>query len=67
MSVSEWFSDDELLSQLMMFFDIEEMENIDFKECLGLISEIDEDTREIRFKNRVFRFSMTSCNVIEVD
>ena len=45
--ISEWFSDEELISQLQMFFDV--TENIDFQALLGQIQVVDEDTRHIDF------------------
>lgn len=64
MSVSDWFSDEELISQLGMFFDVEE--DIDYQSLLGQIIEVDEDVREIKVKGRLFRFSMEFCDVEEV-
>jgi len=62
--ISEWFSDEELISQLQMFFDV--TENIDFQALLGQIQVVDEDTRQIKVKGRVFQFDMEFCDVEEV-
>ena len=65
--ISEWFSDDELISQLRMFFTEEEREVIDFKALLGQVRMVDEETGEISVLNRVFRFDMEVCDVEEVE
>ena len=62
--ISEWFSDEELISQLQMFFDV--TENIDFQALLGQIQVVDEDTRQIKVKGRIFQFDMEFCDVEEV-
>lgn len=67
LSVSEWFSDDELISQLRMFFDVDEADKIDFKALLGQIQVVDDDTRQIKVKGRTFQFSMEFCDVEEVE
>lgn len=66
MSVSEWFSDDELISELRMFFTEAERETIDFQSLLGQINWIDDDTGEIKVKGRTFRFDYEVCSVTEV-
>lgn len=66
MSVSEWFSDDELISELRMFFTESERETIDFQSLLGQITMIDDDTGEIKVLKRTFRFDMELCDVTEV-
>ena len=58
LSVSEWFSDEELISQLQMFFDVDEVDKIDFKSLLGQVTVVDDDTRQIKVKGRTFVFSM---------
>ena len=66
LSVSEWFSDEELISQLRMFFDVDEVDKIDFKSLLGQVTVVDDDTRQIKVKGRTFQFSMVFCDVEEV-
>ena len=66
MPVSEWFSDAELISQLRMFFDVDEADKIDFQSLLGQVTEVDEETREVKIKGRTFRFNMELCDVEEV-
>ena len=67
MSVSDWFSDDELISELRMFFDDEEREHLDFQSLLGQINWIDGETGEIKVRKRVFRFDYELCSVTEVE
>ena len=67
MAVSEWFSDEELISQLSMFFSADEQLHIDFQALLGQIVEVDDRTREIKIKGRVFRFDLQFCDVEEVE
>jgi len=64
--VSDWFSDAELISQLRMFFDVDEADKIDFTALLGQVTEVDEDTRQIKVKGRTFQFNMELCDVEEV-
>lgn len=64
--ISPWFSDDELISELRMFFTEAERETIDFQALLGQINWIDEDTGEIKVKGRTFRFDYEVCSVTEV-
>lgn len=65
MSVSDYYSDEELLSELAMFFDSDE--DIDLSACLGMISEVDDDTLEVKVKGRTFRFDKVLCDVEEVE
>ena len=67
MAISEYYSDEELISELQMFFSIEENDTIDFQAVLGQIVEIDEDTFQVNIKNRTFQFDKTFCDVIEVE
>lgn len=67
MAVSEWFSDEELISQLRMFFTVDEAEHIDFQALLGQITEVDDRTREVKVKGRTFRFDLQFCDVEEVE
>ena len=66
MAVSEYYSDEELISQLKMFFDEEERFNIDFQACLGQITEVDEETLSVTIKGRIFEFDKEMCGVDEV-
>ena len=64
--ISEYFEDEELLSQLRMFFDEEEQENIDFKSFLGQLKEVDSETYEVKIKNRTFQIDKNTCDVEEI-
>lgn len=64
--ISEFFSDDELLSQLRMFFNEEELEHINFKALLGQLNDEDTDTWTLQIKNRQFLIDKNTCDVEEV-
>ena len=64
--ISEYFEDEELLSQLRMFFDEEEQENINFQALLGQLKEVDSETYEVKIKNRTFTIDKTTCDVEEI-
>jgi hypothetical protein len=64
--ISEFYSDEELLSQLRMFFNEEELEHINFKALLGQLEETDTDTWTLTIKNRLFTIDKTTCYVEEV-
>lgn len=66
MALSEWYSDEEIISELAMFFDNEE-EDIDFQSLLGTVTEFDENTFEIKVKGRTFRFNKEICNMEEIE
>lgn len=54
--ISEYFSDDEFISQLRMFFDDEEREKLDFPALLGQLIKTDDDTVfELKVKGRLFQ------------
>lgn len=61
--ISEWYSDEELISELAMFFDTEE--DIDFQALLGNVEET-EDGFRLKVKGRTFIFGVEICNVEEV-
>lgn len=65
--ISDSFTDAELISELRMFFDSDELAVMDFNEVLGQITEVDEDTRQVKIKNRTFQFDMKFCCVEEVE
>ena len=52
--ISEWFSDDEVISQLRMFFDLEEMANIDFEASLSQVGTYDENNFYLKIKSKEF-------------
>ena len=65
--ISEYFTDDELLSQLRMFFNEDEQEHMDIKAILGQITEIDTNTLELKVKGRIFHIDKIFCDVEEVE
>lgn len=65
--ISEFFSDEELISQLRMFFNEDEQEHMDFQALLGQLTEVDSETWELRVKKRIFRIDKTFCDVTEVE
>ena len=48
MALSSFFSDDEVISQLRMYFDLEVMWSIDFKEFLDGRAAAEKDSQEER-------------------
>ena len=66
--ISEYFSDDEFISQLRMFFDDEEREKLDFPALLGqLIKTDDETVFELKVKGRLFQLDTEYGTVEEVE
>ena len=65
--ISEYYSDEELISQLKMFFSDEEQEQLDFQASLGQLKEVDVDTWELTIKGRLFRIDKSLCEVEEVE
>jgi len=66
--ISEYFSDDEFISQLRMFFDDEEREKLDFPALLGQLIKTDDDTVfELKVKGRLFQLDTEYGTVEEVE
>ena len=65
--ISDYYSDEELISQLKMFFTDEEQEQLDFQASLGQLEEIDLDTWQLQLKGRTFRIDKFLCEVEEVE
>ena len=65
--ISEYYPDEELISQLRMFFTDEEQEQLNFQAYLGQLEEIDNETWELTIKNRLFRIDKIFCDVEEVE
>ena len=61
--ISEYYSDDELISQLREHFD----EEIDFNELLGMIVEGDDGNFILNVKGRSFVIDAVFCDVEEVE
>ena len=67
MPVSEWFSDENLISELRMFFNEDERANIDFQSYLGQLTDVDESTWQVKIKDRLFNIDKVLCSVEEVN
>ena len=65
--ISDYYEDEELISQLRMFFDDDEQEQIDFKASLNLLTEFDEENWELKIKGRLFLINKELCEVEEVE
>ena len=65
--ISDYYEDEELISQLRMFFDDDEQEQLDFKASLNLLTEFDEEKWELKIKDRVFLINKELCEVEEVE
>ena len=65
--ISEYYPDEELISQLRMFFTDGEQEQLNFQAYLGQLEEIDNETWELTIKNRLFRIDKILCEVEEVE
>ena len=67
MALSIFFSDDEVISQLRAFFDLEVMWTIDFKACLSQVEDYDENLFFLKIKDRNFFIDKITGSVSEVD
>ena len=65
--ISDYYSDEELISQLKMFFTDEEQEQLNFEAALGQLEDVDTDTWELQLKGRLFRIDKILCEVEEVE
>lgn len=65
--ISDYYSDEELISQLKMFFTDEEQEQLNFEVALGQLEDVDTDTWELQLKGRLFRIDKILCEVEEVE
>ena len=65
--ISEWFSDDEFISQLRMFFGDEEREHLDFQSLLGQLKSTDDDgVFLLKVKGRTFQLDIENGTVEEM-
>ena len=67
MALSDYFTDDEVISQLKMYFELEEMWNIDFNSCLSQVSEYNEGYFFLNIKNKNFVIEKITGMVEEVE
>ena len=65
--ISDYYSDEELISQLKMFFTDEEQEQLNFEVALGQLEDVDIDTWQLQLKGRLFRIDKILCEVEEVE
>ena len=65
--ISDYYSDEELISQLKMFFTDEEQEQLNFEVALGQLEDVDVDTWPLQLKGRTFRIDKILCEVEEVE
>lgn len=63
--ISEFYSDEDIVSQLRSFFDETEREEIDFWNALSTVSE-DDEYFTVMVKSRKFRFHCVIGDVEEV-
>ena len=63
--ISEFYSDEDIVSQLRSFFDETEREEIDFWNALSTVSE-DDEYFTVMVKSRKFRFHSVIGDVEEV-
>lgn len=66
MALSEYFTDEELISQLRLQFDWEEMWDIDFTTIFQSIEDMG-DYFSLNFRNRVFHIDKITGIVVEVE
>lgn len=64
-TVSDYFTDEELCSQLRMQYDLDEMWRIDFMSLLSQVVDIGE-CFELKIKNRTFHIDKITGSVTEV-
>ena len=65
-TVSEYFTDEELCSQLRMQYDLDEMWRIDFMSLLSQVVDIGE-CFELKIKDRLFQIDKITGGVTEVE
>lgn len=65
--ISDYYEDEELISQLRMFFDDDEQKQLDFRASLNLLTEFNEEKWELKIKDRVFLIDKELCEVEEVE
>ncbi len=64
-TVSDYFSDEDLISTLRMFFNEKEMWDINFKALLKQVQDYNDIYYILTIKNRTFFINKISCEVIE--
>ena len=64
MAVSEYYTDEELISQLRMFVDLDD---VDIQACLSQVTELDENTLQVTILDKTFQFGKEICDVEEIE
>ena len=67
MALSDYFTDDEVVSQLQMYFELEEMWNMDFNSCLSQVTDYDENYFFLKIKDKNFIIEKITGIVEEVE
>ena len=67
MSLSEYFDDKDIISQLRSFFDLNEQWKIDFQSYLADVIDYDEEYYTVTIKNRTFKIHKILGLVEEVE
>ena len=62
--ISEHYSNEDILSELRMFVDLDEE---DLQACLSQIEEVDENTLQIKVLDRTFQFDIELCSMEEIE
>jgi hypothetical protein len=65
-TVSDYFTDEDLESQLMLQFEYEEMHTMDFRTVFSQIEDMGEFL-QLRLRNRVFKIDKITGGVNEVE
>ena len=67
MSLSEYYEDEDIITQLRSFFDLNEQWKIDFQSYLADIIDYDDDYYVVTIKNRTFKIHKILGLVTEVE
>ena len=65
MALSEYFTDDDLITQLRLQFDVDEMYDLDWKIIFSHIEDTGKKYR-LRFRGRTFMIDKVTASVTEV-
>ena len=65
--ISEYFTDEELETQIRQQFDPEEMWDIDFKTIFGQIEDNNNTYYELRLRNRTFHIDKITAAITEIN
>lgn len=65
--ISDYFTDEELETQIRQQFDPEEMWDMDFKTIFGQIEDNGNDYYELRLRNRTFHIDKITAAITEIN